>query len=85
MSTVVQFVGGELDGQQRAIQNLTSVYCCLWRPRPPQQWGNPSLFTELPLPQVTTYLLTLKDGLPLYVERELMYLAEQEGIDPRDA
>lgn len=85
MSTVVQFIGGELDGQVKQMKRLAPIYCCPWRPRAPQGFNVPALPKTTPRLPVTTYFLIFKGDLPFYVERELVLLSEREGIDPCDA
>lgn len=83
MIGIVQFIGGELDGEMREMQRLSQSYRHPYLRRR-QSW-NPLPIDEIPTPQHTEYVLTHKDGQVFYVERELMHLSEKAGIDPRNA
>lgn len=72
MATAVRFVGGELDGQRLALDELPLVYRHEARRRGK---GRGSLSTEYTLVRNSS-------GIPFYVENELLELARAQGINP---
>lgn len=83
MEAIVQFVGGELDGQRHALKDPLPRYRCPYY-RPPRGFNLPSLLDQPLKIQETEYVLTQKDGQWFYVEYQLLRLSAREGIDPRD-